>query len=66
MDKLKAQALQVAKEIMVKFIEGGRISPANFSDYFKPIYVEVLRTISEPAPGEPAPGDVEGKEQRKS
>jgi len=51
-DKLKAQALQVTKEIMVKFIEGGRISPNNFADYFKPIYAEVLRTISEPAPGE--------------
>lgn len=65
-DKLKAQALQVAKEIMVKFIEGGRISPANFSDYFKPIYAEVLRTISEPAPGETARGEHEAKEQRKS
>lgn len=60
MDKLKAQALQVAKEIMVKFIESGRISPTNFSDHFKPIYDEVLRTISAPAPGED-----DGKGQRK-
>lgn len=46
MDKLKQQALQVAKEIVVKFVETGRISPGNFSEHFSPIYHEVLRTIS--------------------
>lgn len=59
MEKLTAQALQATKEIVVKFIEIGRISPANFSDYFTPIYREVLRTISEPLP--PAQKDQDGK-----
>jgi len=34
MDSLEKQALQVAKEIVVKFIEVGRISPANFAEHF--------------------------------
>jgi hypothetical protein len=33
MDSLEKQALQVAKEIVVKFIEVGRISPANFAEH---------------------------------
>jgi hypothetical protein len=57
-DKLKAQALQVTKEIVVKFIEIGRISPSNFDDFFKPIYREVLTTIAENEPAiEPRPDD---------
>lgn len=40
------QALQVTKEIIVKFIEVGRISPNNFDQFFAPIYQEVLRTIT--------------------
>lgn len=50
MDKLTAQALQVTKEIVVKFIELGRISPANFNEHFAPIYREVLNTIAENQP----------------
>ncbi|NJB68220.1 hypothetical protein GGQ74_001893 [Desulfobaculum xiamenense] len=46
MDKLQQQALQVTKEIVVKFIETGRISPTNFSEFFSSIYREVLATIS--------------------
>ncbi|MFO7803377.1 MAG: hypothetical protein R6V55_13885 [Desulfovermiculus sp.] len=44
--KLDKQALQVTKEIIVKFIEVGRISPNNFDQFFAPIYQEVLRTIT--------------------
>lgn len=47
MDKCEKQALQVAKEILVKFIEVGRISPTNFGEHFKVIYNEVLSTIRE-------------------
>lgn len=50
-DKDSKQALQVAKEITVKFIETGRVSPSNFSEIFPAIYNEVLRTISGAAPG---------------
>jgi hypothetical protein len=46
MEKLEKQALQVAKEIIVKFIEVGRISPSNFSENFDTIYNDVLKTIS--------------------
>jgi hypothetical protein len=49
-DKLSALALQVAKEIVVKFVETGRISPGNFAEHFGPIYDEVLRVISREEP----------------
>ena len=50
MNKTETQALQVTKEIMVKFIEVGRISPTNFSEHFATIYNEVLRTVLEASP----------------
>ena len=50
MDKIQDKALQVAKEIVVKFVETGRISPSNFTDHFSRIYLEVLRTITEHTP----------------
>ena len=46
MTQEEKQALQITKEIVVKFIEIGRISPGTFSEYFSSIYSEVLRTIS--------------------
>ena len=53
MDSLEKQALQVAKEIVVKFIEVGRISPANFGEHFAEIYCEVLCTVGGPEVCEP-------------
>lgn len=47
MDKLDKQALQVAKEVVIKFIEVGRISPTNFGENFKTIYNDVVQTIAE-------------------
>ena len=46
MEKHQKQAIQVAKEVVIKFIEVGRISPANFGQYFDEIYMDVLRTIA--------------------
>lgn len=46
MDNLKKEALKAAKEIAVKFIETGRISPANFADVFPDIYSVVLNSIT--------------------
>ena len=46
MDKLRQQALQVAKEIVVKFIEVGRISPTNFSEIFPAVYKDVLDAVT--------------------
>ncbi|GAB6887803.1 hypothetical protein JCM13304A_13010 [Desulfothermus okinawensis JCM 13304] len=46
--EIKKMAVQVTKEIIVKFIEIGRISPTNFDQFFAPIYREVLKTIGSP------------------
>lgn len=54
MDKLRQQALQVAKEIVVKFIEVGRISPQNIGEIFPEIYEQVLRAVSKDLPAEEA------------
>ena len=45
MASLDEQVLRVTKEIVVKFIEGGRISPAGFTDAFKNIYDTVQETV---------------------
>jgi hypothetical protein len=50
-DKEKAQALQVTKEIVVKFIEVGRVSPQNFQEFFPAIYERVRTTLREDAGG---------------
>ena len=56
MDSLEKQTLQVAKEIVVKFIEVGRISPANFGEHFADIYGEIRRTVmADAGSAEPAP-----------
>ena len=46
MEKDNKQALQVTKEIVIKFIEVGRVSPTNFAEVFPAVYQEVLRTIA--------------------
>lgn len=46
MDKASKEALQVTKEIVVKFIETQRISPSNFGEIFPSIYAVVLDTIN--------------------
>ena len=53
MEKLHKEILQVTKEIMVKFIEGGRVSPANFQEIFPSVYQTVRDTLVDallPAP----------------
>ena len=47
MDKVDKQVLQVVKEIVVKFIETGRVSPTNFTDVFPDVYGTVSRTVRE-------------------
>jgi hypothetical protein len=48
MEKDAKEALQVTKEIVVKFIETGRISPVNFAEIFPGVYQVVLQTITRP------------------
>lgn len=45
MGKEHKEALQVTKEIVVKFIETQRISPNNFAEHFPAIYKIVLDTL---------------------
>ncbi|MBG0778021.1 MAG: hypothetical protein H0S85_16465 [Desulfovibrionaceae bacterium] len=41
-------ALQAAKEIVVKFIEVGRVTPQNFQEIFPDVYAVVLRAVAAP------------------
>ncbi len=43
------QILRASKEIVVKFIETGRISPTGFSEVFKAIYQTVDQTVKQAA-----------------
>ncbi|MFW5731113.1 MAG: hypothetical protein ACOCV7_05640 [Desulfonatronovibrionaceae bacterium] len=45
MDQSQKQALQVTKEIVIKFIEVGRISPGNCQEFFSQTYHQILQTI---------------------
>ena len=45
--KLNKEALQISKEITVKFIETQRISTSNFAEIFPNIHKVVLETIKE-------------------
>ena len=49
MGKENKEALQVTKEIIVKFIETQRISPSNFAEHFPAIYKIVLGTLEDNA-----------------
>lgn len=49
MGALDETILRASKEIMVKFIEMGRISPVTFAENFKSIYYTINETVrSEP------------------
>ena len=45
MEKIQKEALQVTKEIVVKFIEMQRVSPSNFADIFPAVYAVVLDVL---------------------
>ncbi|MCG6908892.1 MAG: hypothetical protein LJE94_02070 [Deltaproteobacteria bacterium] len=47
MASMDEQILRAVKEIVVKFIEAGRVSPTGFEETFKSVY----RTVSETARG---------------
>jgi len=44
------QILRAAKEIVVKFIEVGRVSPTSFDESFKQIYSTVASAVKKDAP----------------
>jgi len=37
--------LKVAKEVVVKFIEGGRLSPETFSKTFREVFTAIKETV---------------------
>jgi hypothetical protein len=41
--------LKVAKEVVIKFIEVGRLSPVNFSETFQEIYTSIRSTVQGPS-----------------
>jgi hypothetical protein len=47
MASIEEQVLRTAKEIIVKFIESGRVSPAGFPDAFHAVYQTVNTTVRE-------------------
>jgi len=44
---LGEQILRASKEIVVKFIEMGRLSPTNFAETFKTVYQAIEETVKE-------------------
>ena len=50
MASLDEQILRTAKEIVVKFIEVGRISPTTFDEAFKSIYDTVYSSVNDRRP----------------
>jgi len=55
MGSLDETILRTSKEIIVKFIEMGRISPVTFSENFKNIYHTVNETVKKDQTSEPDP-----------
>jgi len=51
------QILKTTKEIVVKFIEAGRVSPASFQDTFKNVYNAVKETLQDPQEAPEADND---------
>jgi hypothetical protein len=47
MGNIDEQILRAAKEIVVKFIEAGRVSPSGFHETFKDIYQTVEKTTKD-------------------
>ncbi|MEJ2157673.1 MAG: hypothetical protein P8X96_20270 [Desulfobacteraceae bacterium] len=44
---LEEQILRASKEVVVKFIEAGRLSPTGFAETFKSIYRSIDETVKE-------------------
>ena len=50
LDKTQKEALQVAKEMLAKFIETRTVSPATFADVFPAVYKVIYDTLRHDAP----------------
>lgn len=47
MASMEEQILRTTKEVVVKFIEVGRISPTGFDEFFKSVYRTVAEAVRE-------------------
>jgi hypothetical protein len=45
MASIDEQILRAAKEVVVKFIEAGRVSPAGFPETFRTVYTTIDQTV---------------------
>ncbi|MGA9538230.1 MAG: conjugal transfer protein TraB [Desulfobacterales bacterium] len=50
MTSIDEQILKATKEIVVKFIETGRLSPGSFGETFKSVYRTVEKTVKRKKP----------------
>ena len=66
MANIDEQILRATKEIMVKFIENGRISPSGFHETFESIYHTVEKTAKASVKPPPVEEQTEKKESKKS
>lgn len=60
MASVDEQILRAAKEIAVKFIETGRVSPAAFPDMFRNVYWTVNETVKTAVRGDRPPSAASG------
>lgn len=44
-DSLEEQVLRASKEVVIKFIEVGRLSPSNFGETFTAVYQAIDTTV---------------------
>ena len=66
MASIDEQILRATKEIVVKFIENGRISPSGFHETFESIYHTVEKTAKASVKPPPEEEQNEKKESKKS
>ena len=66
MANIDEQILRATKEIVVKFIENGRISPSGFHETFESIYKTVEKTAKASVIAPPAEEKPEKTESKKS
>ena len=61
MAKVDEQILKVTKEIVVKFIEAGRLSPTSVHEVFRDVYKTVHETVRGPEEDPKAEGETESE-----
>lgn len=63
-ESVQAQVLRASKEIAVKFIEVGRLSPSNFAETFKTIYAAIDETVKQGLEGAAAESGDDAQNQK--